>query len=93
MKTYEDCTTILEVLTSKSTRITMNQEEEQKCLLLNRADCYFVHKLIKERLEGATDALTWDTGLAFNCEFYSHEDLYDNLFKLRFFGVQLGQEG
>lgn len=63
------------------------------CLALNKVECFYLHQQIKEKYEGVHEFLTWDTGLVFNCEFYSHEDLYNNLFKLKFDGMQLAQEG
>lgn len=64
-----------------------------KCSALNKVDCFYLHKQIKEQFDGIHESLTWDTGLVFNCDFYSHEDLYNNLFKLKFDGIQLAQEG
>lgn len=59
---------------------------------LTKIDCFLIHDYFVKKFGGVCEDLTWDNDLVFNCETYTHEDLYNNLFKLRFKGVPLGQE-
>jgi hypothetical protein len=59
---------------------------------LNRSDCYMIHRYISEEFDCICEDLTWKNGLVFNTETFSHKDMYENLFKLEFKGVQLGQQ-
>lgn len=63
-----------------------------KFIALNRIDCYQLHRYISMEFDCICEDLTWDNELIFNTEIHTHKDLYENLFKLRFKGVQLGQE-
>lgn len=70
----------------------MARASTAKIIGLTKINCFNLHKHISMKYDGVCEDLTWDNDLVFNCETYTHEDLYNNLFKLRFKGVQLGQE-
>lgn len=62
-------------------------------ITLSKVDCYLMCKYIATNFDdGICEELTWDNDLIFNCETYTHQEMYDKLFKLKFRGVQLGQE-
>lgn len=71
--------------------ITSRSAGEVKFLLLTKSDCYQLHRYISTDYDCVCEDLTWANGLVFNTDTFNHKDMYENLFKLEFKGVQLGQ--
>lgn len=72
---------------------TWSKQGTVKFLLLSKVDAYQLHRYISTDFDCICEDLTWNNGLIFNTETFTHKDLYENLFKLKFKGTQLGQEG
>lgn len=70
---------------------TSHGSSNPKFLLLTKSDCYQIHRHISEEFDCICEDLTWKNGLVFNTETFTHKDMYENLFKLEFKGVTLGQ--
>ena len=62
-----------------------------KMVELSKADCYMIHRHISEEFDCICEDLTWNNGLVFNTDTFTHKDMYENLFKLEYKGVALGQ--
>ena len=72
---------------------TLHYYGEGSIMALSKVDCFIIHQAISALEGGVDENLVWDTTkLVFNCQTFSHEDLYKNLFKLSYKGTRLGQE-